>query len=153
VSAGRTFGYIIFYFAFGLFFVIPSFFEGVPLYYAALDAVGLIGAAIVSHNLADRRIVFWRGSDGSIWYKGGIIIYLIYVIGLVARLSVDFIVIGPSAFSFNFSGTLSTSALFGTIAADLLLVFGVGLLIGRNIRVYQRYKKIIANKESLPSMP
>ena len=58
----------------------------------------LIGATIVSHNLADRRIVFWRGSDGSIWYKGGIIIYLIYVIGLVARLSVDFIVIGPSAF-------------------------------------------------------
>src|SRR4029077_20657771 len=111
VSIGRTIGYIIFYFAFGLFFVIPSFFEGVPIYYAALDAVALAIAAVISHNLADRRLVFWRAADGSIWYKGGIVIYLIYVAGLIARLSVDFLVIGPSAFSFSFGGTLSQSAL------------------------------------------
>src|ERR1700731_2208024 len=106
ISEGRTIFYIIFYFAFGLFFVVPSYFEGVPAYYVALDAAGLVIAAIVSHNIADRRINFWRAAEGSGWYKGGIIIFLIYVVGLIARLSVDFVVIGPSAFSFNFGGTL-----------------------------------------------
>ena len=133
--------------------MIPSYFEGVPVYYAAVDAAGLIIAAVISHNIADKRITFWRGTDGFIWYKGGIIIYLIYVAGLIARLSVDFLVIGPSAFSFNFGGTLTQSALLGTTVTDLLLMTGVGLLIGRNIRVYQRYKKIEAGQEAVPPAP
>lgn len=152
VSGARTIGYMIFYLFFGLFFVVPSFIVGVPVYYAALDVLGAIIAAFISHHLADRRITFWRATDGSIWYKGGIIIYLIYVAGLVARLSIDLIVLGPSAFTFN-THSLSSSALLWTIVTDLLLMFGVGLLIGRNIRVYERYKKILANQESLPAMP
>ena len=154
VSEARTIGYIIFYLAFGLFFVVPSFLEGVPAYYAGLDAAGLVIAAFLSHHLADRRIKFWRAADGSIWYKDGIIIYLIYVGGLIARLLVDLVVIGPSAFTFTTQQRqLSSSALLGTTVTDLLLMFGIGLLIGRNVRVYQRYKKILADQESLPSMP
>jgi hypothetical protein len=91
----------------------------------ALDALVLIVGAILSHNIADRRITFWRRSDGSIWYKGGVIIYLIYVAGLVARLSVDFLVIGPSAFTFSFGGNLSQSALIATTVTDLPLMFGI----------------------------
>jgi len=152
VSEARTIGYIVFYFAFGGFFISTSFFEGVPYLYAIPDVAIMALAAYWSYKFADRRITFWRGSDGSIWYKGGIIIYLIYVVGLVARLGVDFLVVGPSAFSFSFSGTLSPTALIGTTVTDLLLAFGIGLLIGRNVRVYQRYKLIMAGKESAPSL-
>jgi hypothetical protein len=152
VSEGRTIGYIIFYFAFGGFFISSSFFEGVSYFYAIPDVGMMMLAAYLSYKFADRRITFWKGSDGSIWYKGGVIIYLIYVIALIARLSVDFLVIGPSAFSFSFNGTLSQTALLGTTITDLLLAFGIGLLVGRNVRVYRRYKLIMAGKESPASV-
>jgi hypothetical protein len=153
VSKGRTIFYIIFYFVFGGFFVATSFFEGVAYYYLIPDVLIFALAAYWSYGFADKKITFWRGSDGSIWYKGGIIIYLIYVVGLIARLAVDFLVIGPSAFSFTFGGTLSQTGLIGTIVTDLLLTFGMGLLIGRNIRVYQRYTLIMDGKESIPDAP
>jgi hypothetical protein len=154
VSAGRTIFYIIFYFAFGGFFVALSFFEGVSPYYLAPDVVAAVLAGIWSYRFADRRITFWTGSDGSVWYKGGIIIYLIYVAALIARIAVDFLVIGPSSFQFSFAPiALSQSALIGETVTDLLLAFGIGLLIGRNVRVFQRYQLIISGKEKAPPMP
>jgi len=81
------------------------------------------------------------------------VIYIIYVVALIARLLVDLVVIGPSAFEFNPTVTsLSQSALIGEIVTDLLLAFGIGLLIGRNVRVYQRYKMILSGKETVPDM-
>ena len=154
VSEGRTIFYIIFYFAFGTLFIVLSFFEGVSYYYSIPDVGAAIVAALWAHHFSDKRIKFWRLQDGSVWYKGGIVIYLIYVVALVARIAVDILVIGPSAFQFTTAATvLSQSALIGQIVTDLLLAFGIGLLIGRNARVYQRYKLIIAGRESVPQTP
>ena len=153
VSEGRTIGYILFYFAFGGFFISTSFFEGVSCYFAIPDIVILALAAYWSHKFADRRITFWRGSDGSVWYKGGVIIYLIYIVALVARLAVDFLVVGPSALLVLIHWNAESSGAIGTTVTDLLLAFGIGLLVGRNVRVYQRYKLIMAGKESAPAMP
>jgi hypothetical protein len=148
VSPARTFGYTIFYFAFGGLFVGLSFLEGVPLYYLAPELVVLAIGAYFSHHLADRRIWFWKNSSGAIYYKGGIVIYLIYLIGLVARLSIELIYIGPSAFTVS-TVALSSQAVLATAATDLLLMFGIGLLVGRNIRVYQRYHAIVTGKEQV----
>jgi hypothetical protein len=153
ISEVRTIGYTIFYFAFGGSFVASSFFEGVPYLYAVPDVLVLGVAAIWSYRFADKRITFWRNQDGSLYYKGGIIIYLIYVVGLVARLGVELSVIGPSAFTSSFFGTLSNSALIGTTITDLLLMFGVGLLVGRNVRVYGRARMIKQGKQSVSSAP
>jgi hypothetical protein len=154
VSEGRTIFYIIFYFVFGGIFIALSFFEGVSYLYLIPDVAAAVFAFYSAYHFADRRIKFWKGPDGSIWYKGGIVIYLIYVVALIARLAVDFLVIGPSAFSFSRTiVALSPTALFGETVTDALLAFGIGLLIGRNIRVYQRYKSIIAGKETVSEMP
>lgn len=146
VTPARTIGYTIFYFAFGAFFLALSFTEGVPFYYAAPDIVLLGLGAYFSHKLSDRRISFWKTSDGSIFYKGAIIIYGIYIVGLAARLTIEVIFIGPSAFNFA-PITLSQTAILATVITDMLLTFGIGLLIGRNIRIYQRYNLIIQGKE------
>ena len=150
VSAARTIGYTAFYFLFGAFFLIASFVEGVPSYYAIPEAVVLLMAAVGSYRLADRRLSFWRSpSNGDvIFYKGGIIIYLIYIIGLIARLAIEFIYIGPSAFTFAVA-SLSQTAIIATAVTDLLLTFGIGLLVGRNVRVYQRFRAIMEGKESI----
>ena len=134
-------------------FIALSFIEGVPFYYLIPDTIAAVSAGLWAHHFADRRIKFWRSSDGSIWYKGGIVIYLIYLGALIARLTVDFVVIGPSAFEITPTvTTLTQNALIGVTVTDLLLAFGIGLLVGRNVRVYQRYKQITEGKESVPEI-
>lgn len=153
VSAGRTVFYILFYFAFGGIFIAASFYEGVSYYYVIPDAIAAIAAGLWAHHFADKRITFWKQSDGSIWYKGGIVIYLIYVVALIARISVDIVVVGPSAFELSPTlVTLSQSAIIGVTVTDLLLALGIGLLMGRNIRVFQRYRLIMSGKETAPEM-
>ena len=148
VSPARTIGYTIFYFAFGAFFLLASFFEGVPSYYAIPDAILLLLGIYVLYKLADKRITFWKPSPELIYYKGGIVIYLIYVLGLIARLSIELVFIGPSAFTFSIT-TLSETSIFASTITDILLTFGIGLLVGRNVRVYQRYKLIVEGRETV----
>lgn len=154
VSVGRTVGYTVFYFLFGTFFLIASFLEGVPSYYAIPEAILLIFGVVGSYRLTDKRVSFWRSpSNGNeIFYKGGIIIYLIYVVGLVARLAIEFIYIGPTAFTFAIAN-LSQTAILATAITDMLLTFGIGLLVGRNVRVYQRYKAITEGREAIATAP
>jgi hypothetical protein len=151
-SEGRTIGYAVFYVAFGSFFSILSFFEGVPLVFAIPYAAILAAAALWSYRLTDRRISFWQGVDG-IYFKGGVILYVIYLIGLMARLSIEVIAFGPSLLAPTSTGLLSAEALDATLAADLLMMFGLGLLVGRNARVIARYRRIERGEEHLPGSP
>lgn len=150
VSPGRNIGFTIFYFAFGAFLVGPSFFEGVSLIFTVPDVVLLILAAMSSYRFSDQRIAFWKNAEGSIYCKGGIIIYLVYLLGLVARLAIDFLVVGQSAFSFTPGIVLGQSAVIGAVAADLVIMLGVGLLVGRNLRIYKRYQMITEGREKVP---
>ena len=77
---------------------------------------------------------------------GGVVIYLVYLVALVARLALDVAFLGPAAFSLS-SASLTGAALYSTIATDLLLVFGVGLLLGRAARLAMRYSKISRGEE------
>jgi len=152
-SLGRTVLFAAVYVLLGAGFSGASFYEGVPVYLAPLYALIAAASAVASYRFADRRITFWRGADGSLYFKGGVGIYLIYLVGLVARLSIDYGVIGPTAFSFAPGLTLTGTALLGTIATDLLLMFGVGLLIGRNIRTVMRYRRIERGEDTVPDSP
>lgn len=153
-SAGRTIGYAVFYVVLGSFFSILSFFEGVSLIFALPYALLLLGAAFFSYRFTDRRISFWSGGDGSVYFKGGVLLYVIYVVGLVARLSIEVIFFGSNFFAVAPGSTsLTPVEVEATIATDLLMMFGLGLLIGRNARVLARYRRIEAGKEELPSSP
>ncbi len=150
LSMARTVTFAMVYIALGVVFCGTSFYEGVSVFLAPVYALLAAAAAVGSYIFADRRITFWRGSDGSIYFRGGVVIYAIYLAGLVARLAIDYVVIGPSAFSFTPGLTLSGTALYGTVATDLLLIFGVGLLFGRNLKVLKRYRRIQRGEDTLP---
>jgi hypothetical protein len=153
ISKVRSLIFSVWYVVFAGLLIAGSFYDGVSIYYAAVDAVIYIAALFAAHRFINRRLVFWRGADGSIYAKGGIIIYLIYVIGLVIRLAIDFIYV-PSALSFSFTSvSLGSTAIAAEIATDALLAFGSGLLTGRNIRLYQRYVAIEQGKETIPDSP
>lgn len=155
VSEGRTIAFAIYYLGFASLLIAVSIVSGgvSPDYlalYALVGAVGVYGAYVFS----DKRIGFWKGADGSIWYKGAIIVYLIYIVALVTRIAIDLAVIGPNAFTFTApTTTLSPTVVDAGIAVDVLLALGSGLLTGRNIRVWKRYKGIMAGKEQVGDTP
>lgn len=149
----RTVGYVLVYAAIGAALSTLSFFEGVSLLFAAPYAAILVGSLIFSYRFTDRRISFWKEGDGSIYFKGGVILYIIYIVALIARLSIDAAVFGNDLFVISPSVLLTGTDLYATIAVDLLLMFGLGLLIGRNVRVFKRYRMIEQGKEALPDSP
>jgi hypothetical protein len=157
VSKGRTILFSIYYLGFAGLLIAVSVVSGGASWidlvlYALVGAVGAYGAYV----FADRRIGFWKEADGSIFYKGAIIVYLVYIAGLVARIAIDLAFIGPQAFTFTIGGTptqLSSTAIDAGIATDVLLCLGVGLLVGRNLRVMKRYNAIVAGKEAVTETP
>ena len=157
VSKGRTIAFSIYYLGFaGLLIAVSVVSGGVSavdlVLYALVGAIGAYGSYVFSEG----RIGFWKGGDGSIYYKGAIVVYLIYIAGLIARIAIDLAFIGPQAFAFSVGGaqsTLSPTAIDAGIATDLLLSLGAGLLVGRNLRVMKRYNAIVAGKEAVTETP
>jgi hypothetical protein len=143
------------YVAVGVLISATSFYEGVSLLFVPVYAFLLAVAAAGSHSYADRHIMFWTHSDGSVYFRGGVIIYLIYLAGLVVRLVVDYAVIGPDVFNaaLNPASKLAGAPLYGTVLTDLLLMFGVGLILGRSARVLERSSAIRAGRERIPDAP
>ncbi len=156
VSRARALIFSAYYIVFAAALTLTSFVNGgISPYFAVVYLAVGVAAAYGSYLFSDSRIGFWKGVDGSIYSKGAVIIYLIYVAGLVARILIDLVYIGPSAFSFTTSAgsTLSTSAINAEIIADVLLVIGAGLLVGRNGRVLKRYSRIMQGKEEVSQTP
>ena len=156
VSRGRTIAFSIYYLGFaGLLIAVSVLSGGVSavylVLYALVGALGAYGSYVFSHA----RIGFWKTADGSIYYKGAIVVYLIYLVGLIARIAIDLVFVGPQAFSFSggASSTVSSTAIYAGIATDLLLSLGAGLLVGRNLRVMKRYDAIVAGKETVADTP
>ncbi len=157
VSMGRTIVFSIYYLGFaGLLIAVSVVSGGISsvdlVLYALVAAMGAYGSYVFS----ERRIGFWKGVDGSIYYKGAIVVYLIYIVGLITRIAIDLVFIGPQAFTFSLGETstaLSSTAIDAGIVTDLLLCLGAGLLVGRNLRVMKRYNAIVAGKEQVTETP
>ncbi len=152
-SVARTIGYTALYLVLAGFVISTSYIYGVQIEYFGLDFILLVGGTFWAFRHSGRRLVFWKQGDG-IYVKGATIIYVIYVVGLIARLVIEYLFLPNFGFSTaQIAPTLSSAALAATIATDLLLSFGVGLLIGRNMQILKRYHKIESGVESAPDSP
>ena len=151
----RTIIFAAVYAAVGAFVSVGSFYEGVPILLAPIYALFLAVAVVASERYSDHRITFWSHADGSVHFRGGVAIYVVYLAALVVRVIIDYAVIGPSALSNIMTAgyTLTGAALYGTVVTDLLLMFGVGLLIGRSARVLARYSRIKRGEEAISTVP
>jgi hypothetical protein len=152
-SLSRTYAYTAVYVILGVSFSGLSYTEGVPTLLAIPELVLAAAAALGAYFYSDRRISFWKAGDGSLFFRGGVFIYIIYLVGLLVRLSIDIVLIGPSALTFTPGVVLTGVGLTATMATDLLLISGVGLLIGRGARVARRYGRISRGEEKVPDSP
>jgi len=152
-SLARTYAYTGIYVVIGVAFSGLSYLEGVPALLAVPEVILAAAAAVVSYRYTDRRVSFWRTESGDLYFRGGVVIYVIYLVALIIRLALDVALVGPAAFSFGMSVSLSGAALYATMVTDILLTFGVGLLIGRGVRVVRRYGMIQTGRETVPEKP
>jgi hypothetical protein len=151
-SMGRTYLSAFLYVAIGVVFSGVSFAGGVsPL--LAIPEIGLaVAAAFGSYSYANNHVKLWKTSEGSVRIQGGVEVYLIYLVGLITRLFI-YIAVGPSIFAFSSGTTLSGTALYGSMAADLVLIFGVGLLLGKYLRSVKMYHRIQRGEETASEAP
>jgi hypothetical protein len=148
---------------FSAYFVIISFFLiynsfslDMPVTYAILYAIAGALSTYISYVRSKKSLSFWK-QDSSHYVKGGLILYFLYVVALSIRIAINFLFIGYQELAFNQQGDIITInrpivsittpelRLSSLIVSDSLLVIGVGLLIGRNLRVMKYYFEQMKN--------
>ncbi len=146
-SVYRAYAYTAVYVLIGAGFSALPYTEGVPYYFALPEVAIAAAAAVGAYLYSDKRIAFWKEGE-ALYFRGGVVIYVIYLVALVARLTLDVAFLRPAAFSFS-SAALTGAPLYSTMATDLLLTFGVGLVLGRAMRLTKRYAKISRGEEQV----
>ncbi|MGI0140982.1 MAG: hypothetical protein ACREBT_07580 [Thermoplasmata archaeon] len=93
-----------------------------------------------------RRVRIIERAPGEWVYLLGPLVPILYLALFLTRLSLDFIVLNVSPFTF----TLTSSGLTPSAAATLDLLFAVstGLVVGRTIGVYRAYRAARAQAEA-----
>ena len=153
VSLSRTIGYSLYYVVFAALFLSGSFFIGIPKEFFVIYPVLFLASFYSAYSFARKRLVFWKLSDGTIYSKGGLAVYITYIVGLIARIVIGYIYIGPDfLFTTTPAQSLSGTAIIATLATDLILVFGAGLLFGRNMQILRRYFAFKSGKETIPEL-
>ena len=122
--------------------------------------VSVIAASLYcSYVYSKRDLLFWENkNDSELYVKGGMFTYLLYVGALIARIIISFLFYGYQIYKFDSHGNIFVVnkpllyagpdvMIISLMIADLLLAIGVGMLMGRSMRIidyyYSRHKSDI----------
>jgi len=159
ITAARIVGFLIIYLVVVIFVASISFLlRGIQIVYLIPYITVLCLTAYGSYRYSNNTLKFWKSTEGSIYVKGGFILYLIYIVALTPRIILDFIFIPQGYFYVNdvqqlVTINVTTIAWPVVISVDLLLIFGAGLLVGRNTRLLKRYRRIKRGEERISESP
>src|SRR5919108_960575 len=149
---------------FSAYFVIVSFFLiynsfslDMPITYAIPYTITAVLSTYISYVRSKKSLLFWK-QDSSHYVKGGLTLYLLYVVALSIRIAINFLFVGYQEVMLNQQGDIvainrpivSTTPelrLLSLIVTDSLLAVGIGLLIGRNFRVIKYYFEQMKNND------
>ena len=128
-----------------------------PITYAILYSITGALSTYISYVHSKKSLLFWK-QNSSHYVKGGLILYLLYVVALSIRIAINFLFVGYQEVMLNQQGDIITInrpiisvittpelRLSSLIVTDTLLAVGVGLLIGRNLRVMKYYFEQMKN--------
>ena len=159
ISIRKSILFSAYYIVITSFLIYNSFLLAVPVTYAIPYALAALLSTYISYVYSKRSLLFWKQDSINVYVKGGIALYLLYVIALSIRIAINFILIGYQEVTLNQQGdmiiinrpiinTTSELTTLSLIVTDFLLVLGVGLLLGRNLRVIKYYSRQIRNQNS-----
>src|SRR5437763_1951153 len=107
ISVKKTIIFSAYYLAIASLLVYNSFLIGsVPFAYAVPYSAVVVASGYGSYKYSKRIVSFWKlstnGDENSIIYaKGGLAIYLLYVVALILRSAINILFIGSEKFYFN----------------------------------------------------
>ena len=165
VSVKKTIIFSAYYLAIASFLVYNSFLIGsIPFAYAIPYSAVVVASGYGSYKYSKSILSFWKlstngdeNSSSTIYAKGGLAIYLLYVVALIVRSAINFLFIGSEKFYFNNQEAIlensssailimpplihtdSATTILAFTVTDFLLMVGAGLLIGRNARILKYY--------------
>jgi hypothetical protein len=133
-------------------FAIYSTFSALPIYSTVLDVGLLAAAAVISIPYVERIVVLELRTNGLWYYRLPLLIPVLYLVLLVARLSVDIAVLGVNPFAFTIGAPLSLTPIQSIVltVVDALFSVSTGILVGRSVAVYRAHQKRIAATEANP---
>jgi hypothetical protein len=126
-----------------------SYAIGVSPIYFLVDPVIAVASGFFAQRIMKQRLIFWRTNDGTVYYKGGSVLILIYAALLSLRVGIEFFYFGGSFFV-GASSNVGQNAVFASIIVDALLMVSIGLLMGRNILVIKTYSAIKTGRLDVP---
>ena len=159
ISIRKSILFSAYYIAITSFLIYNSFSLTVPVTYAIPYALAALISTYVSYVYSKRNLLFWKQDSINVYVKGGIVLYLLYVMALSIRIAINFLFIGYQEVTLNQQGDIitinrpminTTSALttLSLIVTDFLLVLGAGVLLGRNLRVMKYYYHQMKNQNN-----
>ena len=160
VSKGRSIGYMVVLSAIAVIFVGESFLSvGIPPILIIPYIMTAAASAHFGYRHSKNALVFWKDSTGTIFVKGGMAVFVVYIAALLGRMAIGFLFVGPNFASFAPTDEMafgnahvSAAAYYAYVAADFLVMLGVGLFIGRNVRVFRHYTMIERGEASVPQV-
>jgi hypothetical protein len=155
ISIRRSILFSAYYVAIACYLIYNSLSLDMPIIYVIPYAITGALSTYFSYMHSKKKLLFWM-QDSSPYVKGGLFLYILYVVALSVRIAINFLFIGYQEVTFDRQGDIITInrpivsitpelRLSSLIVTDSLLVVGVGLLIGRNLRVMEYYREQMKN--------
>jgi hypothetical protein len=155
ISIRRSILFSAYYVAIACYLIYNSLSLDMPIIYVIPYAITGALSTYFSYMHSKKKLLFWM-QESSPYVKGGLFLYILYVVALSVRIAINFLFIGYQEVTFDRQGDIITInrpivsitpelRLSSLIVTDSLLVVGVGLLIGRNLRVMEYYREQMKN--------
>ena len=155
--------FLIYYTTVVSYLIYNSFSIGVSVTYLIPYVLIVIFSGFFSYWYSKASLLFWREKiDNNLYVKGGILIYLVYILTLIVRIIINLIFIGYQEINFTEEGKIITinhplvyidayTRITSLIVTDSLIMLGTGMLIGRYTRVieYRHRSSYNHNEESM----
>ncbi len=154
VSTKKSIIFSIYLIIISAYLINSSLFSGVSVIYLIPYMITVFFSTYYSFNFSKKNLVFVIDpTDNRLLVKGGLLLYISYIICLFLRISINFIFFGYQEIDFDKYGNmyLTNKPFVVTdyyvqanllIITDFLLMVGTGLLLGRNLRIIKYYSKI-----------
>jgi hypothetical protein len=155
--------FLIYYTTVVSYLIYNSFSIGVSITYLIPYVLIVIFTGFFSYWYSKASLLFWREQiDNNFYVKGGILIYLVYILTLTVRIIINLIFIGYQEISFTEEGNIITInhplvytdsyiRITSLIVTDSLIMLGTGMMIGKYARVieYHYRSSYNHNEESM----
>jgi len=124
------------------YFILNSFLIGIPVLFLPIFIILFIGAEFLTYNYV--KMSFWRGSNGSIYSKGGLYSQIVFITSLVLRISVSIIFLGTASFYQHVEEYVklvndTPIILIAILVTNVSILISGGIVIGSNRRLLRQY--------------